>query len=151
LLEITAFWAFCVFFRMLRYQASMFLVVLAVAFALACVAFLVHAFLHIARHGKQPPEEEQQAAFQRISKPVFAAGWYGFMGSCIAAMIVIVEVNDPFSRDAMDRVVKDHSVLFWFVVAAGFVIGAGDHIRTMITRRNRKERAESVDRAESSE
>ena len=149
--KIAAFWAFCAFVRLVAYQASMLLVILAVAFGFACVAFLAHALLHIARHGKQPPEEEQQAALQRISKPMFAAGWYGFIGSCIGAMIVIVEVNDPFSRDAMDCVVSDHSVLFWSVVAVGFVIGAGDHIRTMITRRNRGESADSVDRAEGSE
>ncbi|MEO2013149.1 MAG: hypothetical protein ABGZ53_02140 [Fuerstiella sp.] len=44
---------------------------------------------------------------------MFAAGWYGFIGSCVGAMIVIDEVNNPFSQDAMDRVVKDHSVLVY--------------------------------------
>ena len=149
--KVAAFWAFCAFVRMAAYQASMFLIIVAVAFGLACVAFLAHAFVHMVRHGKQPPKEEQQAALQRISKPMFAAGWYGFIGSCIGAMIVIVEVNDPFTKDAMDRVVRDHSVLFWSVVAAGFMVGAGDHIRTMITKRNRIESAEGVDRPETSD
>ena len=46
----------------------------------------------------------------------------------MAAMIVVIEVNDPSADDVMDGVLKERSVLFWSVVAAGFVLGALDRI-----------------------
>ena len=143
-----AAWAGLAFLRMAVYQGPVLLVIIAIAFGFACFAFLIHTLAHIARHGKQPAEDQQQADFQKIGKPIFAAGWYGSIGACIAATIVVIECNDPFAKEAIERVVKDHSVLFWSVVAAGFVIGAGDHVWKMARMSNDNERPPNTDRPE---
>jgi MFS family permease len=138
LYSIAVVWAFFAFTRMALYQASMLLIVLAASVGVGCLVFLIHAFAYIQRHRKQPPEDEQRAAFQQITKRMFAVAWAGFVGGCIAAMIVVVEVNDPFADEVMGRVVKERSVLFWSVVAAGFVLGALDRISKIIAERNRE-------------
>ena len=125
-------WFFVAFVRIASYHVSMLLIVLAVALGVASLVFLIQGFAYIRRHGRQPTEDEQRTAFQQITKRTFAIAWAGLVVGCIAAMIVIIEVNDPFADEAIERVVKERSVLFWSVVAAGFVLGAGDRIWKMI-------------------
>lgn len=63
--------------------------------------------------------------------PVFSVLWAGFAAGCIASMIVVVELNDPFSKEVVDNVVKEHATLFWGIMGAGVIVGAGGRIWTL--------------------
>jgi hypothetical protein len=44
---------------------------------------------------------------------------------------VVIELNNPFIKEAVDRVVQEHTTVFWAVAGAGVIIGAGGRIGSL--------------------
>ncbi len=121
-------WAFITFVRMAIRQSDILVILGLVGIAGVFLWFMVHTIIQSVRAGKQPTEEQQRAAIRAMWSPVLSVIWAGFAAGCIASMIVVIELNDPFTKEAVDRVVQEHMTLFWAVVGAGVLIGAGGRI-----------------------
>ena len=128
---IPAIWAFFAFVRMALGLGDKFLIACLVGTAAVFVWFIGQTLLQWGRAGKQPTDEQQRAAIGAMWGPVFSVIWAGFVAGCSASMIVVIELNDPFSKEAVDRVVQEHPILYWAVAGAGLVIGAGGRLWTL--------------------
>lgn len=122
---IPAIWGFFVFIRMAIWQGGILAIFGLVAFTAVALWCTVHMIIQWVRAGKQPTQSQQRAAFHAILSPVFSVMWAGFAAGCVASMIVVIELNDPFTKEAVDRVVQEHTTLFWAVAGAGVIIGVG--------------------------
>ncbi len=131
---IPAIWGFFAFIRIAIWQGGILAITSVVALTAVALWFMIHTIIQTVRAGQQPTKEQQDAAFRKMLSPVFSVIWAGFAVGCIASMIVIVELNDPFTKEAVDRVVQDHTTLFWAVMGAGVIIGAGGRIWTLSRR-----------------
>jgi hypothetical protein len=130
---ILTFWVLSAFIRMAISLAStnlgdIIFISILVAFTAVFLWFIVQTIIQWVRAGKQPTKEQRWAAFSAIASPVFNVICAGFIGACIASTIVVIELNAPFTKEAIDRMVQEHTTLFWAVVGAGLIFGAGGRI-----------------------
>lgn len=106
------------------------LLLLAAGVGLVVYIFLVivYAAVYEQRSGKRPHPERLQRFSARLTGPIFSVIWSGFAAGCVVAVFVVIHVNDPFTKEAVDRVVDSNAWLFWSAVAAGALVGAGGRI-----------------------
>jgi hypothetical protein len=50
------------------------------------------------------------------------------IGGAIASVIAVTELNNSFSREAVDRATGEYPILFWGILGAGFILGTGGYI-----------------------
>jgi hypothetical protein len=125
---IPALWGLIAFIRMALMQGGILAITSLVALTVIVVWFSFQMLIQKVRTGKQPTKEQQESAFRAILNPVFSVIWAGFATGCIAIMILVVEMNDPFTKELVDHVIKEHTALFWAVMVIGVTVGASGRI-----------------------
>lgn len=152
-LAILALWGLSALFRMMWFTATAWsdigLWVMA-AFGMALLCSIAWGLVRKVRTGKVTTMHVEQA-FTDVGGPWLSVinTWYsvivtGFLAGLIASLIAVIEFNNPFSREALDQVAGEHPVLFWAIVGAAFIIGAGGSIWTIAVSGKASSGAESA-------
>ena len=92
---------------------------------LLLLIFLVWGIGRRVRTGRLPTEDEETAVIQKFGGPFWQLFGGAVLGAYIAGFIMLVELNDLFSRQALERAVGEYPVLFWATVFVGMVVGLG--------------------------
>jgi hypothetical protein len=110
------------------WQLDVLMIALLAGVAVSVVWLVAHGVVFKARTGRLPTNEQEGAALRKGCRSVYSVIWAGFAAGCVASMIVVIELNDPFRKESVDRVVQGHALLFWGAMAVGVLIGAGGRI-----------------------
>jgi hypothetical protein len=121
---VLALWLLSAFFRIAWVMPSPAGELILGVFVILVLSFIVWGVVRKVRTGKLPSKEEEQAVVSKVGGRVWSMLGAGFGAACIASFILLVEFNDTFSRQSVERLTGEHSVTFWTVVGAAAFAGA---------------------------
>jgi hypothetical protein len=121
---IFALWVFSALFRIGWVMPSPSGDIIVGVLVISGLSFIVWGCVQKVRTGRLPTKEEEQAVLSKVGGRFWSIVGAGFSAACISSFILLVEFNETFSRQAVERVAGEHPTIFWVIVGTTAFIGA---------------------------